>query len=190
MERSEATTPTSVAAIFGTNASNTPAATPEIAVSQQSDLATGADVSQRPMIVSRSRIGPPLPELEPLSGSQSSAVADAAQPKPGAITWKRPADSPQAGKADQLSDSTKDGQLKPIAPAGAGRKINVNKATAVELELLPDVGPALAKRILDHRAKNGPFKVLDDLDKVSGIGPKTLEKLKDRIVFVDPPAPR
>jgi competence protein ComEA len=66
------------------------------------------------------------------------------------------------------------------APANtptAGR-LNINIATAAELELLPDVGPALAKRIIEYRRAHGAFKTVEDLDNVPGIGPKTLEKLR------------
>jgi len=64
------------------------------------------------------------------------------------------------------------------APASIpSKKINLNSATASELELLPGVGPALAGRIIEHRRTNGPFRSVTDLDKVRGIGPKMLEKL-------------
>lgn len=147
------------------------------------------------MIVSRSRIGPPVPEVD---GGATQGGADAPRAAPGVISWKRPADlvpvdAPADGadtKQSQPAGTGKDAQGNAAVPAGAGRKINVNKASAAELELLPDVGPATAKRIIEHRTKHGAFKVLSDLDKVSGIGPKTLEKLKDRVVFADPPAPR
>jgi competence protein ComEA len=68
----------------------------------------------------------------------------------------------------------------PGAPAkapGLTHRININTATQAELELLPHVGPAIAQRILDYRALNGPFKTIADLDKVKGIGPKTLAKI-------------
>ena len=57
-------------------------------------------------------------------------------------------------------------------------KLDVNTATAAELELLPGVGPALSKRIVEYREKNGPFANLSELDKVQGIGPKMLEKIR------------
>jgi competence protein ComEA len=57
----------------------------------------------------------------------------------------------------------------------------VNTASAAELELLPGIGPALAGRIIEHRQANGPFRAVEDLTKVRGIGPKTLDKLRPRV---------
>jgi len=64
--------------------------------------------------------------------------------------------------------------------AGAGR-VNVNTAGAAELETLPGIGPALAERIVAHRAAQGPFASVDDLLAVSGIGEKTLARLRDLV---------
>jgi len=63
------------------------------------------------------------------------------------------------------------------APSG-GALVDVNRATAAELEALPGVGPALAARIIAYREANGPFASADDLDAVSGIGARTLERLR------------
>lgn len=68
-------------------------------------------------------------------------------------------------------------------PAIVNGKVNINRATAAELELLPHIGPAMAKRIVEHRTLHGPFRSLMDLDRVRGIGPKTLEKLAPLITF-------
>lgn len=62
-------------------------------------------------------------------------------------------------------------------------RIRVNVASAAELELLPGVGPVLAKRIADDRAANGPYKDLRALQRVKGIGPKTAEKLAPHVRF-------
>ncbi|CAN5734431.1 hypothetical protein BH24ACT22_BH24ACT22_09110 [soil metagenome] len=56
--------------------------------------------------------------------------------------------------------------------------ININTADAEELDELPEVGPSTAQEIVDHRQANGLFRTVDDLEAVSGIGPKTLEKIK------------
>jgi len=56
-------------------------------------------------------------------------------------------------------------------------KVNINTASQAVLELLPQVGPAMAKKIIDYREKNGAFKDPKELDRIKGIGPKTLEKL-------------
>ena len=61
-------------------------------------------------------------------------------------------------------------------------KINLNKATVEELSQLKGIGMNYAKRIVQYRDKNGPFKHVEDLLNVQGIGPKTLEKNKDRII--------
>ena len=56
--------------------------------------------------------------------------------------------------------------------------VDVNAATWPELTLLPDVGETLAKRIVDSRESEGPFRDLEDIQRVRGIGPKTLDKLR------------
>lgn len=58
------------------------------------------------------------------------------------------------------------------------RPIDVNVATAVELESLPGVGPATAAAIITERERNGPFVDVDDLDRVPGIGPAKLDALR------------
>jgi competence protein ComEA len=55
--------------------------------------------------------------------------------------------------------------------------IDINQADAQELQKLPGIGPKLAQRILDERAKS-PFQSVEDLRRVSGIGPKILERLR------------
>lgn len=66
-----------------------------------------------------------------------------------------------------------------VTPA-VGR-VNVNLASAPELELLPGIGPSLAQKIIDYRQANGPFQDVEDLMEVSGIGPAKLEALLDWI---------
>lgn len=75
---------------------------------------------------------------------------------------------------DQAPVPPRSNSAKSLAP---GSVINVNAATADELQKLPGVGPKMAQRIIDERAKK-PFASIEDLRRVYGIGPKTLEKLK------------
>lgn len=64
-----------------------------------------------------------------------------------------------------------------------GEKVRINIATQSELESLPGIGPVTATRIINYREQAGDFGNLDDLDEVSGIGPATLENLRDLVVF-------
>ncbi len=64
------------------------------------------------------------------------------------------------------------------APAASGGTVNINTASAAELDKLPGVGAATAAAIIAHRDKNGPFRSVDDLAKVSGIGEAKLAKIK------------
>ena len=78
----------------------------------------------------------------------------------------------------------------PVADPGAGGGgastapsglINVNTATAEELETLPGIGPVLAASIVDHREQNGPFTSVDQLLDVSGIGESRLADIRDLV---------
>ena len=64
---------------------------------------------------------------------------------------------------------------------GAGSLVNLNTADDAALQTLPGVGPATAGAILDWRQQNGAFRSVDDLLGVSGIGEKTLEKLRPQV---------
>jgi competence protein ComEA len=61
--------------------------------------------------------------------------------------------------------------------------VNVNTASAKELQTLPGIGQVTAQRIIDYRTAKGPFATLEDLLKVKGLGQSTLQKISDRIVL-------
>jgi competence protein ComEA len=80
-------------------------------------------------------------------------------------------------------------ELPPIAepvggdePAGPPAAVDVNRATAAELDVLPGVGPATAAAIVTERERNGPFVSVDDLERVPGIGPAKLDALRELVV--------
>ncbi|NBC69486.1 hypothetical protein GT003_10830 [Paenibacillus sacheonensis] len=67
--------------------------------------------------------------------------------------------------------------------ASSAGKIDVNHASAAELDALPGIGAAKANAIVADRERNGAFRSADDLQRVKGIGPKLVEKLKSLIVL-------
>ena len=69
--------------------------------------------------------------------------------------------------------------LAPVAESRTATKaINLNTAGVAELKTLPGIGPKKALAIIEYRKANGPYKKVDDLLGVKGIGPKTLAKLR------------
>ncbi len=69
------------------------------------------------------------------------------------------------------------------APAAAIAPINLNTATVEELQQLRGVGPATAARIVAWREQEGPFKSVDQLMAIKGIGEKTLARFRDRLTL-------
>ena len=81
-----------------------------------------------------------------------------------------PSDSTEAGLAEVASDT-------------AWVAVNVNTASVKDLQRLPRVGPATARRIVEYRTRNGRFGSAEDLALVSGIGPRTVERLRPLITL-------
>ncbi len=73
-------------------------------------------------------------------------------------------------------------QSKASSKATATEKVNLNTATLEQLQTLPGIGPAVAKRILDHRTKVGKFNKIEEILNVKGIGEKRFQRMKDRLV--------
>jgi competence protein ComEA len=71
----------------------------------------------------------------------------------------------------------------------ASPRLNLNHASRAELAVLPGLGPTRAQSIDDYRREHGPFRTVDDLRNVVGIGPKTLERVRP-MLFVSEPAGR
>lgn len=69
----------------------------------------------------------------------------------------------------------------PEQSSSSGGLVSINRATASELQALPGIGEATAEKIVADREANGPFASLEDLKRVSGIGDKKYEALKDGI---------
>ena len=78
----------------------------------------------------------------------------------------------------------------PNTPPRGVTALNLNTATVDELEALPGIGPATATRIFEYRQKNGPFKKIEDLMTIKGIGEKSFLKLKPLVTVAPPRAER
>ena len=75
-----------------------------------------------------------------------------------------------------------------VPQEGEGRcaqKIDLNRADCWLLEALPGIGETRAQAVVDHRTEQGPFKRVEDLLKVEGIGPETLEQVRDYVTVSD-----
>ncbi|HNS72888.1 MAG TPA: helix-hairpin-helix domain-containing protein [bacterium] len=96
--------------------------------------------------------------------------------------------------SQQISSLTAAPEVEAEIPATAGTqqnlvslkqrlvaKLDLNSATAEELATLDRIGPALAARIIRYREEHGPFRTIDQLQQVKGIGPKTFSRIKERI---------
>lgn len=147
-------------------------------------LAEGARVAE-----ALNAAGGALPEGRPDELNLAEVLVD------GAKVWIPTAAELKAAAAEVTtapSVATK-GTVQPVrstvgaaasAPvAKVGGKVNVNTASAKELESVTGIGPTTAAKIVAYRQAHGPFKTLNDLTKVSGIGSKTLEKLRDGLTI-------
>jgi competence protein ComEA len=119
--------------------------------------------------------------------SPSARVMDAINAAGGTTAE---ADLEQMNLAEHVTDGqrvyvAKIGQSPPAAAAGASSTggdsgpVNINTASASQLDALPGVGPSTAQAIISYRTEHGPFATVDDLASVKGIGPSKLAQLKD-----------
>lgn len=105
-----------------------------------------------------------LPEADPASVNLAAVVADGQQVAVGV-----PGAAPAPGAAPGS------------APPGTAGPLDVNAATASDLDALPGIGPVLAQRIVDHRETHGRFTSVEQLDDVPGIGPATSAELAELV---------
>lgn len=96
----------------------------------------------------------------------------AATPVPAAATL-----TTQSSQVSQVAGATTTSSTKPVG------KVNINTASATELDTLPGIGTVYAGRIIDYRTSHGGFKSIEELKNVKGIGDKTFEKLADLVTI-------
>jgi len=141
------------------------------AVSIAPTVSSQAGLQPTPGEMALSSVGAARDTGAPPAGADSGADSGAA---PGA------AQPPEAATSGGAEASTGSGPEAIGLPTGDG-KININSASRSELMDLPGIGPALSSRIIDYRNDHGPFAAIEDLRKVSGIGEKKFEAVKEKI---------
>ena len=132
---------------------------PEHPSSKSSPVSAAAWVTA---IIAVASLAETPPVLEPEAVEFNSATYQAVRPAP-----------PSARVAAQ------------IASVRDGGRVNVNAADAQTLQLLPGVGPVVSARVIADREANGPYPTLDAMTRVSGIGPRTIERIS-ALAFAGP----
>ena len=143
-------------------------------VSQTSSFGTDASNHTNQMLVhvSGEVKSPGVVSLKP-----GSRVMDAINAAGGFAT-------PTASETLNLAAFVEDGQLIQVgvnSSANSDTRINLNTATATELDSLPGIGPVMADRILKWRAEHNRFSKVDELQEIEGIGPKLFNRIKDAV---------
>jgi competence protein ComEA len=124
------------------------------------------------------------PAAAPLADRAALAQQLAAVDSAIASGGRRPARGPRGAKAHQGAP-----RAQATTPAAVG-PVDLDHASAVELDRLPGIGPSLAARIVADRDSAGPFGSLEGLQRVRGIGPALAAKISPFVVFSGRPPPR
>ena len=139
------------------------------------DLTRVRGIGQR----SLERLGPYLELPRAGAGSRSTITAGSSVPR------GRPVVRPPGEVLESAGSRRTTGSGVGTGSSTAAAPLDLNRATAAELETLSGIGPALAARIVAYRDSVGGFASVEELGRVRGIGPATLERLRPR-VYVQP----
>lgn len=131
-------------------------------------------LAKRPVATVSSSQPMDVPTMKPASASANQAgvlphrpvAMPSEESGPIRLSEKAPLDSP------------------PARQAGA-RQVDLNQATLSDLEALPGIGPKLAQRVIEHRDEKGPFRTVDDLRQVKGIGRKKFDRLRPHVLVTN-----
>jgi len=117
-------------------------------------------------------------DIAALAARSEAARKQTPQPARGkGASPNRPAPQP-TDVVHVVSPAAESTVEKEAAPISSRNPLDLNRASAAELDKLPGVGPALAARIIGRRDSVGPFRTFEQLDSVRGIGPALLARLK------------
>ena len=117
------------------------------------------------------------------------ALSPVPEVDPAAVASAHSGDSSGSAVSDPRGPAPPDSSPGPVPGGGFALdgRLDLNRATAEELETLPGVGPKTAARIVEDRARRGRFRTAKDLGRVKGIGPKTLARLLPRVTVAAAP---
>ncbi len=135
----------------------------------------------------------PLPERTRAAYARADSLLAAGAARPLQEDGRLQGESAEAAATPPATTSARQQQdaapPSSAAPQTRGGRLNLNTASAAELEALPRIGPTLAQRVLDYRSTHGPFRSVDELRRVHGIGEKTVAGVAPH-VFVEAPPPQ
>lgn len=97
----------------------------------------------------------------------------------------KPTESIEETEPVQTEPTKSAEETEPVQAENQEKKININTATAEELDTLPGIGETLSKNIIKYREEVGGFQSIEDIKNIKRIGDKTFEKLKDKITISD-----
>ncbi len=131
----------------------------------------------QPQLMARNPVAT-VPSMQPVTVSTSRpAMASASQ----AV---RPLDQPVPGPVEELRSQEK-APADPHPARQAAPLVDLNQATVSDLEALPGIGPKLAQRVIEHRDERGPFRTVEDLRQVRGIGRKKFDRLRPHVLVTN-----
>jgi comEA protein len=116
------------------------------------------------------------------TSTNTVAAVPAKKPKKPAATT---ASTSSSSSTPAASSSSGAGSSHSSGGLAVGEKVNINTATAVELDKIPGIGPTKAQAIVDYRTQNGNFTSIEDIQKVKGIKSGVFSKIKDSIKVSD-----
>lgn len=154
------------------------------ALGQQPDIALG----HRPAHVAAAVVLLVAAAVSAFYGLITREPAQPAARSPEVVLGWAPASQPASGWRTVLAAGTEaPSETATSRTKHAPLRIDLNTATAAQLELLPGIGPSKARTIVEDRDRHGPFRSVEDLDRVRGIGSKTVERLREHVTVSDEP---